>query len=208
MNTGVKYIPNSPISNEDMNALIEAARLAPSSMGLTHGELVVFKDQKEKELISKFFMETNINKVKDSSLLIIISGLTLDFYKQNDFQPVLERKTKYITKTLEEAIALKDVFKNYLGVHPVGDIQDYVTTALMVENIALQATELGYGSTIMQGFNDKELTQELKDKNLINTYGRALLAIAIGKTDKDFEINKLSSKNKIRPSIDEFAKIV
>lgn len=206
--TTVKYDPNFKISDESLNELIDSAQLAPSSMGLQHAELIAIKDKEFKKEIVEFFGDNNKAKVSDSSVLFLLVGLEIDFFKENNFEQIEKRKAQFLGTTKEEIADIKKMMASYITVGKWKDIQDIVSTAIMTSFITIQASDLDLGSTVMQGFDDQKLTKFLLDKKIIKKHRRVHFAITVGKTDETFDKNQLSKNNRIRVSKDEFVKII
>lgn len=73
---------NEKLKKEDLNSILEIARLSPSSLGLEPWKFIVVQDEKRKEELSKICNQQK--HVKDcAALIIIISRLDfLDYFEE------------------------------------------------------------------------------------------------------------------------------
>ncbi|WP_338970409.1 hypothetical protein [Spiroplasma endosymbiont of Labia minor] len=69
--------------------------------------------------------------------------------------------------------------------------------------LALCATDLGYGSTIMAGIKYNELTKTFKENNWLKENENICLAVLIGTNDDKSNLNRVIQNNKWRIPIED-----
>jgi len=129
----VRKYSDKPIEAQNLEQIIESARLAPSASNSQPWHLVVIDQQPLKSQIAKatFSKLVNFNKfAPDAAVLIVI---------------VIE-KPKTITK-IGQIIKKRDFTLYDIGI--------------VAEHICLQAAELGIGSCILGWFNEKKIMKML-----------------------------------------------
>ena len=192
-----KYDPTKKVAQEDVDKIIEAARLAPTSSGLQQFRVIVITNQELKDKIVPIASGQQI--VADCSHLLVF--VAWDKYTteridgQYDFitdERELPRgrfgsytdrlKSLYLSQTSEE---------NF--VHTAR--QAYIGFGLAIA----QAAELKVDSTPMEGFNPNMLDEllDLRSKGL-----RSVLLLPLGY--RDAENDWLEKMKKVRKSTDEF----
>ena len=192
-----KYDPTKKVAQEDVDKIIEAARLAPTSSGLQQFRLIVITNQELKDKIVPIASGQQI--VADCSHLLVF--VAWDKYTteridgQYDFitdERELPRgrfgsytdrlKSLYLSQTSDE---------NF--VHTAR--QAYIGFGLAIA----QAAELKVDSTPMEGFNPNMLDEllDLRSKGL-----RSVLLLPLGY--RDAKNDWLEKMKKVRKSTDEF----
>ena len=192
-----KYDPTKKVAQEDVDKIIEAARLAPTSSGLQQFRLIVITNQELKDKIVPIASGQQI--VADCSHLLVF--VAWDKYTteridgQYDFitdERELPRgrfgsytdrlKSLYLSQTSDE---------NF--VHTAR--QAYIGFGMAIA----QAAELKVDSTPMEGFNPNMLDEllDLRTKGL-----RSVLLLPLGY--RDAENDWLEKMKKVRKSTDEF----
>ena len=192
-----KYDPTKKVAQEDVDKIIEAARLAPTSSGLQQFRVIVITNQELKDKIVPIASGQQI--VADCSHLLVF--VAWDKYTteridgQYDFitdERELPRgrfgsytdrlKSLYLSQTSDE---------NF--VHTAR--QAYIGFGLAIA----QAAELKVDSTPMEGFSPDALDEllDLRSKGL-----RSVLLLPLGY--RDAENDWLEKMKKVRKSTDEF----
>ncbi|BBE20626.1 oxygen-insensitive NAD(P)H nitroreductase [Aquipluma nitroreducens] len=192
-----KYDPTKKVAQEDVDKIIEAARLAPTSSGLQQFRVIVITNQELKDKIVPIARDQQI--VADCSHLLVF--VAWDKYTteridgQYDFitdERELPRgrfgsytdrlKSLYLSQTSDE---------NF--VHTAR--QAYIGFGMAIA----QAAELKVDSTPMEGFNPNMLDEllDLRSKGL-----RSVLLLPLGY--RDAENDWLEKMKKVRKSTDEF----
>ena len=192
-----KYDPTKKVAQEDVDKIIEAARLAPTSSGLQQFRVIVITNQELKDKIVPIASGQQI--VADCSHLLVF--VAWDKYTteridgQYDFitdERELPRgrfgsytdrlKSLYLSQTSDE---------NF--VHTAR--QAYIGFGMAIA----QAAELKVDSTPMEGFNPNMLDELL---NLRSKGLRSVLLLPLGY--RDAENDWLEKMKKVRKSTDEF----
>lgn len=161
-----KYDPTKKVAQEDVDKIIEAARLAPTSSGLQQFRVIVVTDQKLKEKIVPIAWGQEI--VKDCSHLLVFAAW--DRYTE-------ERIDKIYDYTTDERGLPRGQFGSYTDklkamYLPQTAEENFVHTARQAYigfglSIA-QAAEQKVDCTPMEGFTGAELDEllDLKSKGL------------------------------------------
>ena len=192
-----KYDPTKKVAQEDVDKILEAARLAPTSSGMQQFRVIVITDQELKNKIVPIAMEQQI--VADCSHLLVFAAW--DRYTE-------ERIDKIYNFTTDERGLPRGRFKSYTDklralyltqtaeenfIHTAR--QAYIGLGLAIA----QAAELKVDSTPMEGFIGEELDEllGLKSKGL-----KSVLLLPIGY--RDAENDWLVNMKKVRNPKDNF----
>jgi len=187
-----KYDPTKKVAQEDVDKILEAARLAPTSSGMQQFRVIVITDQELKNKIVPIAMEQQI--VADCSHLLVFAAW--DRYTE-------ERIDKIYNYTTDERGLPRGRFKSYTDklralyltqtaeenfIHTAR--QAYIGLGLAIA----QAAELKVDSTPMEGFIGEELDKllGLKSKGL-----KSVLLLPIGYRDakNDWLVNMKKVRN-------------
>lgn len=187
-----KYNPTKKVAQEDVDKILEAARLAPTSSGMQQFRVIVITDQELKNKIVPIAMDQQI--VADCSHLLVFAAW--DRYTE-------ERIDKIYNYTTDERGLPRGRFKSYTDklralyltqtaeenfIHTAR--QAYIGLGLAIA----QAAELKVDSTPMEGFIGKELDEllGLKSKGL-----KSVLLLPIGYRDakNDWLVNMKKVRN-------------
>ncbi len=192
-----KYDPTKKVAQEDVDKILEAARLAPTSSGMQQFRVIVITDQELKNKIVPIAMEQQI--VADCSHLLVFAAW--DRYTE-------ERIDKIYNYTTDERGLPRGRFKSYTDklralyltqtaeenfIHTAR--QAYIGLGLAIA----QAAELKVDSTPMEGFIGEELDEllGLQSKGL-----KSVLLLPIGY--RDAENDWLVNMKKVRNPKDNF----
>lgn len=187
-----KYDPTKKVAQEDVDKILEAARLAPTSSGMQQFRVIVITDQELKNKIVPIAMEQQI--VADCSHLLVFAAW--DRYTE-------ERIDKIYNYTTDERGLPRGRFKSYTDklralyltqtaeenfIHTAR--QAYIGLGLAIA----QAAELKVDSTPMEGFIGEELDEllGLQSKGL-----KSVLLLPIGYRDakNDWLVNMKKVRN-------------
>lgn len=153
------------ISDEDLNFILEAGRLSPSSFGVEHWHFFVIDNPSMKEEIQK--VAWNQAQITTSSKLIAIT------YKKN-----VRSSDEYIKNEFDKfeyPQMIKDMYKNWID--PRDDLALYSWSAKQVyiagANMMTAAASIGIDSCPMEGF-DKTSVEKIMGLDT-SIYGLALL---------------------------------
>ena len=187
-----KYDSTKKVAQEDVDKILEAARLAPTSSGMQQFRVIVITDQELKNKIVPIAMEQQI--VADCSHLLVFAAW--DRYTE-------ERIDKIYNYTTDERGLPRGRFKSYTDklralyltqtaeenfIHTAR--QAYIGLGLAIA----QAAELKVDSTPMEGFIGEELDEllGLKSKGLKSVL---LLPIGYRDTENDWLVNMKKVRN-------------
>lgn len=192
-----QYDPTKKVAQEDVEKIIEAARLAPTSSGLQQFRVIVITNQELKDKIVPIAMGQQI--VADCSHLLVFAAW--DKYTAER----IDGQYDYITDERElprgrfgsYTDRLKTLYLNQT------DSENFVHTARQAYigfGLAIaQAAELKVDSTPMEGFNTEKLDEllDLRSKEL-----RSVLLLPLGY--RDAENDWLEKMKKVRKPKEEF----
>lgn len=192
-----KYDPTKKVAQDDVDKIIEAARLAPTSSGLQQFRVIVITNQELKDKIVPIAMDQQI--VADCSHLLVF--VAWDKYTTER----IDGQYDYITDERElprgRFGSYTDRLKNrYLN---QTDEENFVHTARQAYigfGMAIaQAAELKVDSTPMEGFSNDALDEllDLRSKGL-----RSVLLLPLGY--RDAENDWLEKMKKVRKPKEEF----
>ncbi|TEY01611.1 NAD(P)H-dependent oxidoreductase [Campylobacter sp. US33a] len=183
---------NEKIKNEDLNFILKAGVMSPSSLGLEPWRFLVVQDEKSKEEIAK--IANNQNHVKEASAIIaIVSRL--------DFTEYFEDKLKARNLSKEELEKRLKTYSPFLQNMNENQKLAYAREQAFIAlgSMLYAATLLDIGTCTIGGF----------DKNALDTYFKldikkeqSTVLIALG-YKKDSQIPK-----KARFSFDEVVKFL
>ncbi|QEC42034.1 NAD(P)H-dependent oxidoreductase [Pseudobacter ginsenosidimutans] len=193
-----KYDPNKKIAQADINNIVEAARLAPTSSGLQQFRIIVISNQELKEKIVPIAYGQQI--VADASHLLVFAAW--DQYTAERIDTIYDYTTDERGLPRGRFNSYTDKLKNlYLQQSPDKNFEHTARQAYIGLGLAIAAAaELKIDSTPMEGFNNEELDKllNLKEKGL-----KSVLMLPLG--HRDTEGDWLLSMKKVRNPKEEFA---
>lgn len=150
------FDPSKKVSEEDLHAILESGRLAPSSVGLEPWKFIVVKNEALRQKLRKASFDQP--KVTDAAYLVVIAHRT---DAENLPQELVERATKAQQKTEADLEGLRrmaegsvkskshstDCLQGWLAA------QSYIPLGMMIQTAAL----LGIDTTPMEGFHPGEV---------------------------------------------------
>lgn len=154
-----KYDPTKKVAQEDLDKILEAARMAPSSSGLQQFRVIVVTNQELKEKIVPVALGQQI--VADSSHLLVFAGWDsyTDERIDNTFDKMNALRGLPLDTTDEYKNRLKAQLSSLSGEQQAAHAakQAYIAFGLAIA----QAAELGVDATPMEGFSNAELDELL-----------------------------------------------
>ncbi|MGE8426810.1 MAG: NAD(P)H-dependent oxidoreductase [Sphingobacterium sp.] len=154
-----KYDPTKKVAQEDLDKILEAARMAPSSSGLQQFRVIVVTNQELKEKIVPVAWGQQI--VADSSHLLVFAGWDryTDERIDNTFDKMNALRGLPLDTTDEYKNRLKAQLSSLSGEQQAAHAakQAYIAFGLAIA----QAAELGIDATPMEGFSNAELDELL-----------------------------------------------
>ncbi|APU98066.1 nitroreductase family protein [Sphingobacterium siyangense] len=154
-----KYDPTRKVAQEDVDKILEAARMAPSSSGLQQFRVIVITNQELKEKIVPVAWGQQI--VADSSHLLVFAGW--DSYTDERIDSTFDKMNALRGLPLDTTDEYKNRLKAQLSSLSVEQQaahaakQAYIAFGLAIA----QAAELGVDATPMEGFSNAELDELL-----------------------------------------------
>lgn len=154
-----KYDPTKKVAQEDLDKILEAARMAPSSSGLQQFRVIVITNQELKEKIVPVAWGQQI--VADSSHLLVFAGW--DRYTDERIDKTFDKMNTLRGLPLDTTDEYKNRLKGQLAsfteeqqaAHAAK--QAYIAFGLAIA----QAAELGVDATPMEGFSNAKLDELL-----------------------------------------------
>ena len=140
-----QFHADRPIAQEDLDAILEAGRLSPSSFGLEHWKfLVLTKPEDKSALQAACFNQPQVGSA--STLVVILAKLA-----------ELDPDHPYAQKLLEREYpgeAFAPALKNYRGFHAATDVKAWSATQchIAAANMMTAATAVGIDSCAIGGF--------------------------------------------------------
>lgn len=163
-----QYDPNHVMPQEDVNTLLEAASLAPTSFNIQHWRFVHVTDMNiRQQLRSAAWDQT---QVTDASTLLVVTANT------QSWQETPERYWENVDQTTQETLVnmLQDFYRGREWLQRDEAIR---SGAMAAQNIMLCAEALGYQTSPMIGFDIDKVGEiiNLPESHVI------VMMIAIGK---------------------------
>ncbi|MFT4095108.1 MAG: nitroreductase family protein [Niabella sp.] len=192
-----KYDASKKVAQQDVDKIIEAARLAPTSSGLQQFRVIVVTDQKLKEQIVAIAMDQQI--VADCSHLLVFAAW--DRYTAERIDTIYAHTTRERELPEGRFNAYTDRLKSlYLSQTAEENFIHTARQAYIGFGLAIaQAAELQIDSTPMEGFNNAALDEllDLKSKGL-----RSVVLLPLG--FRDAQNDWLVNMKKVRNPKEEF----
>ncbi|MCL9820459.1 nitroreductase family protein [Helicobacter sp. 14348-15] len=170
----------SLLKREDLEYILEAGRLSPSSLGLEPWKFLVVQDSNKKEEISKIANYQGHVK-KCGAIIIILARLDFEEY----FIPKLQARGMK-EEELQKRINL---YKPFIESMDEDEKLHYAKeqTYLALGNLANAACAIGLGSCIVGGFDSKALDCYLK---LDTTKERSSIMLLVGEYENKAILQK------------------
>lgn len=191
------YDPTKKVSETDLNKILEAIRLAPTSSGLQQFRVVVVEDQETKNKLVNGAL--NPECVTDCSHILVFAAW--DNYTDEKIDKVYDLTTderdlprgRFDSYTSQLKENLSQLTNEQHFEHAAK--QSYIGLGLALA----QAAELRIDSTPAEGFNSKVFDEvlDLPAKGLKST---VIMYLGYSDTSKDW----LSTMKKVRVPMDEF----
>ena len=186
---------NKKISESDFNEILEAGRLAPSSLGLEHWDFYLVQNSEFREKIRKACWD-QVQITSCSHLLVIFAKIAVFRPNSEYIQKMIARR---FDKNSEQHNAYLARINNFL-VENVGqsEIEIFAWSKaqcfLSAGNMMNAAAMLGIDSCAIEGFVEKDLNEVL---GINPSEKRVAMLLPLGYRIKD-------AQPKIRRRLDEF----
>ncbi|WP_126654237.1 NAD(P)H-dependent oxidoreductase [Chryseobacterium aureum] len=191
------YDPTKKVSQEDLNTILESARLAPTSSGLQPFRIIVVENQELKEKMVAGALNPEV--MRDSSHVLVFAAW--DSYSNEKIDKVYDYHTDVRDLPRGRFGSYTDKIKEIYGAQtPEEHFAHTARQTYIALGIALaQAAELKIDSTPAEGFNNAVVDEVLGLKEL-GLKSVTLLYLGYRDEANDW----LSSMKKVRIPMDEF----
>ncbi len=191
------YQEGKKVSQENINKIVEAARLAPTSSGLQPFRLVVIDDLKTKEKLA----EGALNQVAVTTCSHVIVFAVWDNYTNERIDQVYDFITDERGLPRGRFSRYTDMLKTSFGnTESIRNFEHATRQAYIALGLSLaQAAELKIDSTPAEGFDNQKVDEIL---NLKELGLKSVVLMYIGYADR--ENDWLASMKKVRVPKDEF----
>lgn len=191
------YDATKKVKEEDLNKILEAARLAPTSSGLQPFRIIVVENQELKEKMVKGALNPEV--MRDSSHVLVFAAW--DSYSDEKIDKVYDYHTDVRDLPRGRFSSYTDKIKEIYGAQT--SEQHFAHTARQTY-IALglamaQAAELKIDSTPAEGFSN-EVVDEILNLKELGLKSVTLLYLGY----RDIENDYLSHMKKVRIPMEEF----
>ncbi|GGH71753.1 nitroreductase [Filimonas zeae] len=191
------YDPAKKVKDEDLNKILEAARLAPTSSGLQQFRVLVVTNQAIKEKLSAYALNPEV--MRDCSHVLVFAAW--NNYTSERIDTIYDRMTEERGLPQGRFSSYTDKIKGiYLNqtaeenfIHTAR--QSYIAFAMAMA----QAAELRIDSTPAEGF-DNAMVDEVLDLHAKGLKSVTLLYLGYRDAEKDW----LAPMKKVRNQMDEF----
>jgi nitroreductase len=147
-----KFDPEGTIRPGDLEKIMEAATMAPSSYNMQHWHFLVIEDRERKMQLKNIALEQE--KVADAAAVIVVFGNLQAHRQAKRFTDDLVAKG-YLD-VAEQTIAL-DIINEYYADPAHQQIEAVRNASLAAMILMLAAHDLGYGTCPMAGFDANKL---------------------------------------------------
>ena len=151
----IKTFTKEKISQENIDIILEAGRLSPSSYGFEHSRYIVIKEEKLKEELLPFCF--NQKQITSCSHLILILA-RLDFKKDDEY---LEKCLRRFNDNYE---TMKKIVYPFIERMSEEELKNWSIkqTYIALANLMTSASYLGIDSCPMEGFLADKIHKHLK----------------------------------------------
>lgn len=191
------YDPTKKVSQKDLNKILEAARLAPTSSGLQPFRVIVVEDQQLKERMVQGALNPEV--MKDCSQVLVFAAW--DSYSSEKIDKVYDYHTDVRDLPRGRFGSYTDKIKELYNGQTAEDHfahtarQTYIALGLAMA----QAAELKIDSTPAEGFSN-EVVDEMLGLRALGLKSVTLLYLGYRDLEKDY----LSHMKKVRIPMEEF----
>ncbi|MBV7433814.1 nitroreductase family protein [Cardiobacteriaceae bacterium TAE3-ERU3] len=191
------YLPNKKVAQADIDKIVEAARLAPTSSGLQPFKVIVLENQDIKEQLSKIAL--NPECMRDCSHVLVFAAW--DDYTAERIDTMFDYTTDERNLPRGRFSSYTDMIKGiYLNRTAEENFEHAARQTYIALGLALaQAAELKVDTTPAEGFDNAKLDDILK----LGEHGLksvSLLYVGYADEEKDW----MKPMKKVRRPTDDF----
>lgn len=191
------YDPSKKVTEENLNTILEAARLAPTSSGLQPFRIIVVENQELKEKMMAGALNPEV--MRDSSHVLVFAAW--DSYSNEKIDKVYDYHTDVRDLPRGRFSSYTDKIKEIYGAQTPEEHfahtarQTYIALGLAMA----QAAELKIDSTPAEGFSN-EVVDEILELKQLGLKSVSLLYLGYRDEKNDW----LSTMKKVRIPMEEF----
>lgn len=191
------YDPAKKVSQEDLNTILEAARLAPTSSGLQPFRVIVVENQELKDKMVKGALNPEV--MRDSSHVLVFAAW--DSYSNEKIDKVYDYTTDERDLPRGRFGSYTDKIKELYGAQtPEQHFAHTARQTYIALGLAMaQAAELKVDSTPAEGFSN-EVVDEILGLKELGLKSVSLLYLGYRDQDNDW----MASMKKVRIPMEEF----
>lgn len=155
----IRKFKNTTLSNDMIENLIEAARVAPSGSNVQPWRFIIVKDERLKAELCRAAFDQEF--VKDAPVVIVCCGDLLSWKRARDqTQELINRDDIHLKKESEKALMER------AEKAASAEMRERIPTTLLnvaiaTEHIVLEAVELGLGSCWVRLFDEEKAKQAM-----------------------------------------------
>lgn len=188
----VRKYSQKPISDEVLNKILEAGRLAPSWVNVQPWKFIVVKNQETKDLLSA---ASGGQKQVQTAQVLICCVADLDSWNKTNFGKVLEQKG--LDEQARESIVSSTLLNPSTNGEQMALLRSVEQVTYAVAYMTLEAHELGVGCCVV-GATSNELThlddanaKQVKEKLKLNNRQVLVDILALGYEEPVIPAKKL-----------------
>ncbi|CAA9197243.1 Major NAD(P)H-flavin oxidoreductase [Flavobacterium bizetiae] len=191
------YDSTKEVAEEDLNKILEAARLAPTSSGLQPFRVIVVEDQQLKEKMVKGALNPEV--MRDCSHVLVFAAW--ESYSNEKIDKVYDHHTDVRELPRGRFSSYTDQIKQiYAAQTPEEHFAHTARQTYIALGLAMaQAAELKIDSTPAEGFSN-QVVDEILDLKELGLKSVTLLYLGYRDTENDW----LSQMKKVRIPMEEF----
>ena len=191
------FKPNEKVSQENIDKIVEAARLAPTSSGLQPFRLLVVEDQEIKNKLVKGAL--NPECMQECSHVLIFAGWK--DYSEQKIDEVYDMTTDKRGLPRGRFSSYTDQLKAYVGSKSAEENFEHIARqAYIAMGLALaQAAELKVDSCPAEGFST-DLVDEVLELDKLGLKSIALIYVGVADPERDW----VGSMAKVRLPTEDF----
>lgn len=194
------FNPDKKITKEQLETILQSARLAPSSIGIEAWKFIVVENPEIRAKLRE--AGYGQSKITEASHLVVVTYRT--DVEENIARERIERTAKTQDQKIEEFDALKNMLDGSISAHKTkGDLeswtkaQAYIPLGIMMETASL----LGIDNAAMEGFDNGKVDEIL---GLANKHLKVTTMLALGHRGVD----PASDRPKTRRSMEEVVEFI
>ncbi|WP_026389520.1 nitroreductase family protein [[Acholeplasma] multilocale] len=199
-----KFLTDKDVSEQDLQAIVEAMRMSPASYGMFNSQVIVIqRGEFLNELAPIFYNQPNF--VTASAYIILINDngqkvkdVTIPRSADAIFGEMVDKRDRFVSNI--DNVWNYKFGKEYANMNPDEWSLKQSYIALGIGTVA--AADLGIDSCAQEGFDLVGLTKVLREKGLMDDDQNIALGLALGYRDESFD------KGKVRMPYEEYAKFV